>query len=439
VIRTTVTRNDSDPEAQLTPLPTVRCFPTMFKTLLSPLLLVGLVLQLNAQDDKLPKWRIDPCTKNKPELMQKAGYVSFGPFPFGNLADKPITSKNIENSLEWLQILWIETKHFRIGLDLPEWPVPLDPPTRGKIRGELEELQKYLPNIQPKARVLEPWVRAHLIAYRLEKLYAEVSTLFGVKDEDFPTDASKVVAKPGETYMGYGPYLGMKDKYLVLAFEKETSNQAYQKAYVGRDSGTPQRWHFKESSSILITLGCDSKEFPLKHDTALHCALAFNVSQNLLDGFRYYSYDMPVWIREGFGHWHCRRIDPKWPSFDQNEGAIADMKLIAKWDVYCRTILGSEGKIAPFPEAMAWRDFGKIKFNDHVAIWSRMDWLLSQGPEKWRKFLFGVKGRVDANWSIDQSDLVGATRTALQEAYGLSILDFDRKWAEWVRATYPAQ
>lgn len=413
--------------------------PDAPRALLGLLLSLALpTLALPAQAEKLPPWRIDPYTKNKPDAMAKAGYLNFGPFRFGNLADRPVESTNIADSLEWVQIRWLETAHFRIGLNLPEWPVPLDPPTRSKIRKELEELQQKLPGINPKTRVLDPWLRAHLIAHRLEKLYSETSTLFGVQDADFPTDATKVIPTPGARYLGYGPYLGMKDKFLVLAFEKCASHQAYMKAYLGRDSPEPQRWHFKETSSILVTLGCDSKDFPLKHDTALHCALAFNVSQNLLDGFRYYSYDLPVWIREGFGHWNWRRISPDWPSFDQNEGAIADIKMIARWEPYCRGLLGSD-KYAAFPEAMAWRDFGKIKFNDHVAIWSRMDWLLSQGPEKWQKFLFLVKGRVDANWSVDQTDLIGATRQALQDAYGLSVLDLDRKWADWVRATYPVQ
>jgi hypothetical protein len=231
----------------------------------------------------------------------------------------------------------------------------------------------------------------------------------------------------------------MKDKFLVICFDKAAPYQAYMKKYVGRDSPQPQRWHFTEASSILIGLACESDQFPLKHDTALHCALAFNVSQNLLDGFRYYSYDLPVWLREGFGHWNCRRVDPKWPSFDQNEGSLADMKLIEKWGVYTRTLLASGGKFAPFPEVAAWRDFGNITFNDHVIIWSRMDWLLSQGPEKWQQFLFTVKGRVDDQWLPDQKDLVGATREGLQAAYGVSFLDFDRKWAEWAKATYPAQ
>lgn len=407
--------------------------------------LILLALAVNAapaqanKGDKPAKWRIDPYTKNDPEAMAKAGYVSFGPFRFGNIADKPVESSQIDASLEYVQILWAETKHFRIGMNLPTWTVPMDPETRGKIRKELEELQKVLPSVNPKAKQLDPWLRLHLNAMRVEKLYAETSELFGVKDEDFPADPSKVVNQPGARYMGYGPYLGMKDKFLVLVFEKTGPYQQYMKAYIGRDTKYPQRWHFKESSSILIAFAAEDEQFPRKHDTALHCSLAFNVSQNLLDGFRYYSYDLPVWLREGFGHWNERRVDPKWPNYDQNEGSIAEMKVIERWEPYCRNLLASPGKVAPFAEVVGWRDFGDIKFNDHVAIWSRMDWLLSQGPEKWQKFLFGVKGRVDANWAPDQSDLVGATREALQNAYGLSIIDFDRKWTEWVKAHYPAQ
>lgn len=411
------------------------------RLLILSLSLLGLCSLAAAQGgkvDKALKWRVDPYTKNDPELMQKLGYVSYGPFPFGNVADKTTDSSQIDASLEYIQILWVETKHFRIGLNLPAWPVPLDPETRGKIRRELEELQKLLPGVNAKTRTLDPWLRLHLTAMRLEKLHAETSALFGVKDEDFPPDPSNVVRRPETRYMGYGPHFGMKNKFLVLVIEKAGPFQQYMKAYIGRDSAMPQRWHFKESSSLFAGMATESTQFPLKHDTALHCSLAFNVSQNLLDGFRYYSYDLPVWIKEGFGHWNCRRVSGEWPNFDQNEGAIADMKLIERWEPYCRGLVANH-KFTPFVEAVGWRDFGNIKFDDHVAIWSRMDWLLSQGPEKWQKFLYGVKGRVDANWVPDSADLVGATRDALQAAYGVSLLDLDRRWMDWVKATYPAQ
>jgi hypothetical protein len=89
---------------------------------------------------------------------------------------------------------------------------------------------------------------------------------------------------------------------------------------------------------------------------------------------------------------------------------------------------------------MTWRDFGDIAFNDHVAIWSRMDWMMSQGPEKWQKFLFAVKGRVNPkDWSADQTDLVGATREAIQDAYGVTPLNIDERWGTWVKETYPTK
>lgn len=388
--------------------------------------------------DKTPKWRIDPYTKNDPAKMAKAGYVSFGPFPFGNIAAKVVTSADVDAALPYVQILWAETKHFRIGLNLPAWTVPMDAETRNKIRGELEELQKVLPGVNPKARSLDPWLRLHLNAARLERLYAETQALFGVKDEDFPQDPANVVRTEGARYMGYGPYMGMKDKFLVLVFEKQPPYQQYMKTFVGRDTQHPQRWHFKETSSIMISFATEDDQFPRKHDTALHCSLAFNVAQNLLDGFRYYSYDLPVWIREGFGHWHERRISPDWPNYDQNEGSIADMKTLSKWEVYCRQLIAN-GKVTPFPTVIAWRDFGDLKFDDHVTTWSRVDFLIAQGQAKFEKFLFGIKGRVDANWVPDQNDLVGATRDALRDAYGFSVLEFDARWAEWVKANYPAQ
>lgn len=411
---------------------------TLLLTLGTTLALVAAAVP-QGKPEKLPKWKIDPYTKNDPELMAKAGYESFGPFRFGNIADNPTSSDQIEATLEYEQILWIETKHFRLGCNLPEWSVPMDMATRKKVRAELTELKAKLPRINEKTRRLDPWLRAHLYAHRLEQLYAEIQDLFGVTDASFPADPSQALRIEGARYMGYGPYLGMKDKYLCLLFEKQGSYETYLQTYTGRTTKFPQRWHFKETSSLLFAVSSDCNEGALKHDTALHCAVAFNVSQLLLDGFRYYSYNLPVWIREGLSHWMLRRVDPKWNNFDQQEGGVAEMRKTWKWAPYAKNLVITQGKYAPFAEVMKWRNFGDFKFNDHVAVWSRFDWLMSQGPERWQHFLFMVKGRVDANWLPDQTDLVGATRDALREAYGLSPLNFDDKWAEWVRATYPSK
>jgi hypothetical protein len=402
-------------------------------------LLLGAAPGIAQKDKDTPKWRIDPYTKNEPKALEAAGYVSYGPFLFGNVADKPTQSTDVDARLEYAPILWVETKHFRIGSNLPKFTVPQDMETRTKIRTELERLQKRIPSVNPKTRELDPWLRLHLTAQRAEELYAEVQELWGVTDADFPADPSKVVRMPGARYMGFGPYLGMKEKYQVLMFEKLDPYRAYLKDFLGKDSKFPQRWHFKETGCILFAFSTECDGGNLKHDTAIHCALAFNVGQNLLDGFRSYTYDLPVWIKEGWSHWLLRRIDGKWNQFDQQEGSAADMKKVSDWAPYVRNLVSTNGKFAPFSEAYTWRDFGAITFNDHTAIWSRMDFLIAQGKDKFQKFLFAVKGRVDDQWYPDQSDLVGATRDALRDAYGISVLDFDRKWGEWVKANYPSK
>jgi hypothetical protein len=399
--------------------------------------LLALAAAAAAQEEKVPKWRIDPYTKNKPDAIAAAGYVSYGPFPFGAHADKIVTSADVDKRLSYARILWLETKHFRLGINLPDWTVPETPEIKAKIRKELERLQQRLPKVEPKTRSLDPWLRAHLYAQRCEDIYAEFCDLAGVKDEDFPKDPDKLLI--GGRYMGQGPYLGMKEKYLVLLVEKEGTFKDWMKEYIGRDSKYGQRWHFKDVGCLIYAVGSECEEGRLKNDTALHCSVAFDVGQNLFDGFRHYSYDLPVWMREGLGHWFERRVNGAFNSFDQDEGSPADMKTLARWEPFCRAMVSSGGKYATFAEAYTWRDFGKLTFNDHVAVWSRIDFMMAQGKEKWRTFLFAVKGRVDAKWLADQADLVGATRDALQKAYGWSVLEFDTRWIEWVKATYPSQ
>lgn len=419
---------------------TPRTTRVLFSLLAACLCIAALSEPAFAQKKKKgEKWKIDPYTKNDPKKMAAAGYLNYGPFQFGNLASDPVQSTDIQAALPFLNIIWIETAHFRIGVELPLWQVPTEMKSRKKIRAELTELKKKIPSIKPKTRRLDPWLRAHLTAHRMETLYAETQALFGVKDADFPKDQTEVVTNAGKQYMGYGPYMGMRDKFLVFVVEKAGPFRQYMEKYLGRPSAMPQRWHFKDASSLLFTCATESNDFPLKHDTALHCALAFNVSQNLMDGFRYYAYNLPVWIKEGFGHWNSRRVSGDWPSFDQNEGSIADMKTLSKWKPFAKSLIGRTKKYAPFPEVANWRDFGDITFNDHVMVFSRMDFLMSKGQKKWQEFLFTVKGRVKDDWSADQTDLVGATREGLKKAYGLNFLNFDERWAAWVKSTYPSK
>ncbi|MCC6672481.1 MAG: hypothetical protein IT458_15560 [Planctomycetes bacterium] len=385
-----------------------------------------------AAQGQLPRWRQDPYTRNDPKLMADLGYVSYGPFRFGNA-----TTEEIDRHVSYDRILWVETAHFRFGSALQAWDVPLEPDTKSKLREELLRLKKKLPQINEKPRQLDPWLRLHLFAMRLEEHYAQLQEWLGVTDADFPGGVDKVVRGQGR-YMGQGPYLGQPDKYLVLLFEKEGSYQDYVKRFVGRVTKFGQRWNFKEQGSLFYGVAADMEGGRLRHDTAVHANTIFNVTHNLIDGYRFYAYDLPVWIKVGLAHYFERKISPKWNSFDMNEASLADMRPLWRWEQEARKLVSGD-KGTPLSEAYTWRDYSQIEFNDHILIWSRWDYLMGQGKEKFAAFMLDVKGRVTADWLPDQNDLVGATREALQKHYSLSPLTFDLRWKEWVLKTYPAQ
>lgn len=374
----------------------------------------------------------DPYTRGDAEAVRRAGYVSFGPFPFGLRGAQPVTSKDVEEHLG-VPILWVETAHFRIGSSLATWRVPGERDTLRKIRAELSRLAERLPRVRPRARTLDPWLRLHLLAMRLEEFYAEVQHLLMVTDADFPRNESELLI--GERpYMGQGPYLGQKGKYLVLVLQRASTLETYLRDFLGRRSRLGHRFHFAAILTLLYAVAAESDEGRLRHDTALHANLAFNVGHNLIDGFKGYGYDLPVWITAGLAHWFEGRVSPHFHTFDENEGSLADKRETRDWEHETRRLLAA-GKGAPFAEVFGWRDYGRISFADHVLLWSRWEFLMSKGREPFARFLGAVKGRVDPRtWEPDPSDLLGVVRRALRDAYGLTPLTFDDAWRAWLAA-----
>jgi hypothetical protein len=396
---------------------------------------------LSAQDKpKLPKWKIDRYTENHPEVLARMGYVSYGPFPFGQRATKVITTEDIEKHLAHLQIRWVETAHFRIGMDLGAWTVPVDPEVRSKIREELTRLgERGLPKVTPKMKQLDPWLRLHLTAQRLEEHYALMQDWLGVTDADFPKNAEERFQKTNE-YWGEGPYLGQPEKYLFLILEDKKDYDDYLVTYTGRISVGGQQWNFKETGALLYAFATKNPEEDgrLDDDTALHGHLVFSATHNLINGFLHYNFDLPVWMREGPAHWFERKITPRYNSFTRGEGAAPIDQRQWRFDLETRKLLSS-GKYTSFVEIMKMRDFGEMEFDDHVMTWSRQDYLMSLGKEKWAKFMRLAKAQVDPLTGQVNGDIVDATRDALKDAYGLSPLLLEEKWKDWVKSTYPTK
>ena len=369
----------------------------------------------------------DPYTRGgDPELVAAAGYVAFGePFEFG--AEGWDTTR-VSSELD-APIIWIETEHLQLGLQLPK--VKVDADDRDKIRAELEELQKKLPDVKPKARSLDPWLRAHLFAQRMEAHYVRFRDFLGVSDEDFP-EVDTVWDTTGK-YMGQGPYLGQNGKYEILVLPSLGQYRFYLNSNYGLTTKKPQRWNIVGRDTLQYATHLD--EGKLKLDAALHNNLIFNLTINMIDGYKHYSYDPPIWLREGLGHWFERDNDPRFNTFDSSEGSAAEKFNKVDWEPEVAKMLG-KGDAPTMAKAVNLRTYAELDRELHLFTWSIVDYFMREHPEFLPALLDRIKGLTNAEFRDDGTEMPGVQREAFRELLDMSYGQVDRAWRTFVEEKY---
>ncbi|MDG1405533.1 MAG: hypothetical protein P8R35_04900, partial [Planctomycetota bacterium] len=100
--------------------------------------------QKKKDDKKEQEYKKDPYTENIEDVWRAAGYEAMGDFGW---ADGHGTV-NIEDAIGEEEIIFIETKHFKIGCCLPDYKISReDKVEKSKIESELDELREFIPNI----------------------------------------------------------------------------------------------------------------------------------------------------------------------------------------------------------------------------------------------------------------------------------------------------
>ena len=375
----------------------------------------------------------DPYTKHDDEAIERAGYVALGPRPltFGDDHD----TRAIDELLAPTRILWAETAHFKVGTALNAYPLGRDERERKKLQEEFERLAQKLPNLKPKSvRQLDPWLRLHLTAQRLEDLYQDFLQRIGKADSDFPTGSGQT---PGGRYFGEGPYLGQPGKFLVLVLTKKSDLGRYFGRYLKTSTDTPRSANFSGCGSLLFATALESAGASLQSDSALHGHLAFSVAKNLVDGYQFFAFLPPIWWKEGLAHWYGRRVDPRFDNFTGLSGLPNPNR---EWD-WAPKVRGRV-KFGHFIEAdkvMRLQDYTQLTFADHMALWSRVDFLMSQGDARVALFMERLKARPEATAVLSAEDVQRQQEAALREAYGYDAAAFDEAWTRWVLETYPAK
>ena len=373
---------------------------------------------------------VDPYTRNEPDAKAAAGYASFGPFPF---ADEHDTAQ-VEHVLgEAARLRWVETEHFKIGSELVPYSLSGVPKAeRQKIRAELERLAEKIPSVRPDVARLDPWLRLHLFAQRAEDLYGEFRGRLGVEDGDFPAGPGG----DGEPYGGEGPYLGQPAKYTLLLFQKASAFGHYFRTFARREGTMAMRHNFASVGSLFFGTAVELDDPPYRSDTALHCRVVFSLVHNLVNGFKFYSHDVPVWWSEGLAHWSARRIDPRFSTPSEIRIYAQDPEMAWNWEPRVRARVEFE----EYPRAaqlLRIVDRDRLDFVGHMMAWSRVDYLMTLGDEKFAAFMDRMKGRiVPPGRSPTTEEILARQEAALEEAWGLDPEGFDAAWTAWVKKNY---
>lgn len=373
---------------------------------------------------------VDPYTRGAPEAIDRAGYVSLGPFPW--MAG--VRTEDVEKTLGEGRVLWVETAHFKVGSTLATYRTSADRREDKKLRAELERLAKKLDRVEPGKNRLDPWLRLHLFAQRLEDQYAEFMKRFGFDDRDFLP--AREPAPSGSPSMGSGPYLGMEMKSTVLLTEKSSTLGRFLRFYSDREEACSGRGRLEGGTMFFGQSAECVRQYGYGLDAALHCAVAADLAFSLVDGFRDNYSSSPMWFKCGLASWFSRRIDERWTIYARGTTFTFDDDSW-KWAPRVRGLVAHDLAI-PWSTMLEWTRWEEIDGPGHMVLWSRVDWLLSRKDADLRAFLIGMteslvdvpeieRARVSRAWQED----------SLRAGFGGTSAELDTRWKEHVLKSTP--
>lgn len=367
-----------------------------------------------------PGKEICPYCKNSPELLKKAGLIGHGPFPYA-----ATNSEDIEKHLSYVKdIYWLESEHFKFATTLPSYLLPER--ERKKIQAELEELKAILPTVNSKTRTLDPWLRIHLFVFRAEKFYQKFLDFLGLTDKDFHGTRNN-------KYMGEGRFLGEKGKYEIFLFQNRAPYLDFLKTYAGLDHDKPQRWNFLKTDSLWF--GCHTQEEMLNQDLNLYATTIHNITHNLVDGYRHYSYDLPVWLTEGMSLYYERQVNDDYASYCFDE-SFQDYKHASEsWPNEIRR-RATGGDLPAIAELFHKRAFSDMSYEERIFSWSMVDFFISTDQGKFAQLVDRLKGRLKPDGYPDAQGLSDVQRKAIAELYGFSFAELEGAWKSFISKKY---
>lgn len=364
---------------------------------------------------------VDPYTRGERELMDRLGYVSFGPFPWHKGDDTAAVQLNMGA----VPMLWVETPHFCIGTSLGTYTIPGDRTEREKLKDEIGRLRKKLGKLKAPKKKLDPWLRLHIYAQRVEELYSAFHEDFGISETD---------------YAESGPHLGQSSKLRLLLCERTSEYSRHGSVYLDIQNDTSFRfgWSgigmgFATNLERLKGRWVGMKDIPF--DTVLYCTVASALGQVFIDAYRQCDYGGPEWLKRGYGHVLWRRHDDRYVNDAGYEPGQNIGEDDHEWERRVHNLVGNDF-YAGLADMFGWQS-GAMNKRDHMVSWSKVSYLLEQVEGDHRRFLNAVCQKTPEGTPAEALEKRTATQNrALLECFEVLPKDFDKAWARWVKKTY---
>lgn len=362
--------------------------------------------------------KIDPYTRGAEGALAKLGYVQFGPFVF---FDK-VRTESVEEALGGVRVLWVETAHFKIGSCLRTYKQDGDPTEDKKLEAECRRFRSRLPTARTPSNKLDPWLRLHLFAQRLEDQYADFQRRFGVAPA--AVDAADTTARAGT-----------RAKIAVLLTDRQSAVARFYKTFFALDTDQWRRWRSNEHSATFAISVESLKQFTYERDADLHATVASEMAQTFIESFREGALRPPQWLQAGLGHFYARGVDERSAIM---AGATRDKDDLASFNWEPRVYGLAYNKVAtPWKDMALYREWSELKSQGHLVAWSRVSWLLERKDTDLRALLLALTGAAAEAPGAEIARVETERHAAaFKSASGKTVDELDAEWRRYVLRNY---
>jgi hypothetical protein len=245
----------------------------------------------------------------------------------------------------------------------------------------------------------------HLYLERLEALYQDFQTTFGLTDADFKIPLSIYMFRKLATHLEIAPRV------------------------TGIGGRGPGRKFM--GSDMVYSMCFDRKA--IRNDADLHRNVVHNAAHLLVNRMRPHEWiynKKHGWLDAGIAHWFEFKVDGRWVDGRCNNFCYEEVALDpgsgykgGKWRVAVRKLVEA-GTVPPLGQFYGLKT-DQLTLQHHAVSFAYVDFLISKyGGPKLRDVIRLIKAKTPTN-------------EALKKVYKMSVLNIDEPFRAWVQENYP--